>query len=137
VPQYSVPRSVRIRSSLTSCASYHGTTDRKKFGCHQGILAIIQFDEGNFGIGIDEGLLIDPADTLERTYIVCVLAPGIRVQALDFSVGLFLVLGFLQSSELLLGENQVVLGSFRFQGLEPLLECLQIMPEPDGSHLAG
>jgi len=33
-------------------------------GCGDRGLAIIQFGEGDLGIGIDEGLLIDPPDAL-------------------------------------------------------------------------
>ena len=38
-------------------------------------LAIVEFGKGNFGVGIDEGLLVDPPDTLQRSDIEGVPAP--------------------------------------------------------------
>src|SRR5215467_7323572 len=40
-------------------------------------LAVIEFGEGDLGIGIDEGLLIDPPDTLQGTDIKRVLGSAI------------------------------------------------------------
>src|SRR6516164_4020833 len=40
-------------------------------------LAVIEFGEGDLGIGIDEGLLIDPPDALQGTDIKCVLGSAI------------------------------------------------------------
>ena len=34
-------------------------------GGHQGVLAVIKFGEGDLGVGVDEGLLVDAADALE------------------------------------------------------------------------
>ena len=46
---------------------------------------------------------------------------------LDLAVGDFLFAGPLQRSELVFGENQVLLRRLRFQSLQAPLECLQIM----------
>ena len=55
----------------------------------------------------------------------------------DLAVGLLLLLGFLQGLELVLSQDQALLGHLRFQRLESLLEGLQIMPQPDRAHPAG
>ena len=39
-------------------------------------LAVVQLGEADLGVGVDEGLLVDPADTLERTDIERVLGPA-------------------------------------------------------------
>ncbi len=50
-------------------------------------LAIIQLGEGDLGVGVDEGLLIDPPDALQRADIEGVLRAAIaRAFALELAV---------------------------------------------------
>jgi hypothetical protein len=40
-------------------------------------LAIIQLGEANLGVGVDEGLLVDPADALQIADVECILGAAI------------------------------------------------------------
>ena len=105
----------------------------QEIGSHQGVLAIVELYESYLSVGINEGLLVDSTDALQRAYVVGILGTQVtRVQALDLSVGLLLGLSLFKRSQLLFGKDKIFLSSFRFQCLEPFLECLQIMAEPDG-----
>ena len=53
---------------------------------------------------------------------------------LDLAVRFFLLLGLLERTHLVLGQDQPVLRHFRRQRLQPLLERLQIVPQPDRAH---
>jgi len=60
---------------------------------------VVELDEGYFGVGVDEGLLIDAADALEGANIVSILCAKVTgVQALDFPVGFLLGFGLLKRS---------------------------------------
>ena len=43
-------------------------------------LAIIQLGEANFGVGVDEGLLVDAADALQVADIECILVGRLQCQ---------------------------------------------------------
>ena len=59
-------------------------------------LAIVEFGKGDFGVGVDKGLLIDPPDALQRTDIEGVLRPAIaRTFALKLAMRLLIGLGLL------------------------------------------
>ena len=97
-----------------------------------GVFAVIEFDEGDLGVGVDEGLLIDAADPLHVADIERVLGAAIaRTFALELAMGLFLALGLLQRGQLALGQHQAFLRHFGFERLEPLLHRLQIMTLPN------
>ena len=56
------------------------TNDRfqvKDLGCGDRGLAIVQLGEGDLGVGIDQGLLIDPPHALERSDIEGVLRAAV------------------------------------------------------------
>src|SRR6266487_7160155 len=66
LPQNSLPRSVSTRSSLALCSSKNGSTPVvQQVGRGDRRLAVIQLAESDLGIGVDEGLLVDPPDALE------------------------------------------------------------------------
>ena len=57
-------------------------------------LAIIQLGEANLGVGVDEGLLVDAANTLQIADIERILGAAIaRMFALELAVRLLLVNG--------------------------------------------
>ena len=51
--------------------------------------------------------------------------------ALDLAMRFFLLFGLFQRRHLFLGEQDALLGGAGVQGLEPLLEGLQIVAQPD------
>jgi hypothetical protein len=53
------------------------------------------------------------------------------------TMSFFFLLGFFHGSKLILGQNQSFLGSFGFQGFEPFLEGLQVVPKPNTSDTTG
>ncbi len=56
----------------------------EQVGRHQGVLAVVQLDEGDFAVGIDEGLLVDAATALDVPDVVGVLGAEIaRMGRLD------------------------------------------------------
>src|SRR6266536_3546094 len=88
-------------------------------------LAVIQLAESDLGIGVDEGLLVDPPDALEIADVERVLRATVAgMLALELTVGLLLDLRALQRHNLRLGEHQPLLGTLGLQRLEPLLHRL-------------
>ena len=70
-------------------------------------LAVVELGEGDLGVGVDEGLLVDAPDPLQRADIEGVLRPAIaRALALELAVRLLVGLGLLQRGELALGQDQ-------------------------------
>src|SRR6266480_3622799 len=70
-------------------------------------LAVIQLAESDLGIGVDEGLLVDPPDALEIADVERVLRATVAgMLALELTVGLLLDLRALQRHNLRLGEHQ-------------------------------
>src|SRR5579885_454781 len=58
-------------------------------GRHEGGLVVVQFDEGHLGIGINEGLAVDTANSFNRTYVLSVLHAQVAgMSRLDFAMGL-------------------------------------------------
>src|ERR1700736_5803853 len=79
-------------------------------------LAIVQLGEGDLGVGVDEGLLIDPANALQRADIEGVLRPAVAwALAVELAMRLLVRLGFLERDDLRFGEQDAVL---RHPGLE-------------------
>src|SRR5246127_1000584 len=136
LPQYSLPRSVSTRSSLTSCSSKNGSTRSLSMirRCDRR-LAIIQLGEANLGVGVDEGLLVDAADALQIADVERILSAAIaRVLALEFAVGLLLGLGLFERRKLSFGQHQAILGTSCFQRLEALAHGLEIVSLPYAAH---
>jgi hypothetical protein len=65
VPRYSVPRSVRTRRGTAPFSAWKGKTRP-----HDRRLAIMEFGEAGLGMGVDEGLPIDPANPFQRAWNV-------------------------------------------------------------------
>ena len=64
-------------------------------------LAVVELGEGDLGIGVDEGLLIDPPDALQGADIEGVLRPAIaRALALELAVRFLVGLGLLERGDL-------------------------------------
>ena len=73
-------------------------------------LAVIELGEGDLGVGVDEGLLIDPPDALQRADIEGVLRAAIaRALALELAMRLLVGLGLLERGDLGLGEQDALL----------------------------
>jgi hypothetical protein len=59
-------------------------------------LAVVELGKGHFAVGLNEGLLIDPPDALERPDLERSLRPTIaRTFALELPMGFFVHLGLL------------------------------------------
>jgi hypothetical protein len=136
LPQYSLLRSVSIRSSLISCSSNKGTTRSvSRSAAVMGGLANIQLDSRYLGVCFDEGLLIDVAYALEITDVEGILRPAIAwMFALKLTMRLLFGLGLLQGRHLRFGQDQSLLRDLGLLGLQALLHGLQIMPLPDTTH---
>ncbi len=89
----------------------------------------MQLGKPDLAAGIDEGLLIDPADALERPHVKGILRPAVpRTFAPEFAVGFFIGGRFLQRHDLGFRQHQPFLGYRGFQRLQPLPHHLQVMP---------
>src|SRR5689334_11026237 len=73
-------------------------------------LAVIELSKRHLGIGVDEGLLIDPADTLQSSDIESVLRTAIAwTFTIKVAVRLLLSLGTFQGLDLCFGQQQALL----------------------------
>ena len=98
-------------------------------------LAVVELGKSDLGICLDEGLLVDPAHALHGAHVESVLGTAIAgTFTLKFTVGLLVGLGFLQSGELALGEDQAILGDLGFQRLQSEFHALQFVAQPDRTH---
>ena len=90
--------------STMPCSSKNGTTrSLSRSGGGDRRLAVVELGEGHLGVGVDEGLLIDAADALQRADIEGVLGAAIAgAFALELAVGLLVGLGLLQRGDLAL-----------------------------------
>src|SRR5690348_17283961 len=59
------------------------------------------------------------------------------MRGLDLALRFLLLASTFQGAQLILGENQVLLGRLRFQRLEPFAKALQVVPQPDAPHSGG
>src|SRR5215472_13355276 len=85
-------------------------------------LAVIELGEGDFGIGVDEGLLIDPPDPLQGADIEGVLSATIAgAFAVELAVRLLVGFGLLESGDLGFGQQDAIL---RQLGFSALRRCL-------------
>ena len=101
---------------------------------HQGVASVVELGVGDLGVGVQERLLVDASHALEGADVEGVLRAEIAwVFGLDLAVFLFLLLGLLQGDQLAFGEDPAVLSDACLQGLEPFLEGLQVMSQPDAA----
>ena len=76
-------------------------------------LAIVQLGERHLAVGVEEGLLVDPADALQRAHIECVLGAAIAgAFGVELAVRFLVGLGLLQRGELTFRQDQPFLGPF-------------------------
>ena len=98
-------------------------------------LAIIQLGEGDLGVGVDDGLLVDPPDALQRADIERVLRPAIaRALALELAVRFLVGLGLLERGDLRLGQQNALLRRLGVERLEAQLHRGQVVALPDATH---
>ena len=98
-------------------------------------LAVIELGEGHLGVGVDDGLLIDPPNPLQRADIEGVLRPAIAgALALELAVRFLVGLGFLEGGDLCLGHQDAFLSRLGFQRLEAQLHRGQVVALPDAAH---
>jgi len=124
---------VRICSTGSSCSSWNGSTlSLSKVGGRDRGLGGVELGGRHLGIGVDLGLLIDPAHALQRANVVCVLRAQIAgVGGVDLPQASIVMLLLFQGLLLGLGEDNPVLGHFGFQRLQTEFEVCQIMAQPD------
>src|SRR5215472_14956659 len=98
-------------------------------------LAIIQFGERDLGIGVDHGLLIDPANALQGADIEGILGAAItRAFALELAMGFLVGLGFLECGDLGFGQEDTILRNLGFERLEAVFDRGQIVALPHAAH---
>ena len=82
----------------------------EQIGRGQRRLAIINLGPHHLAVGIDKGLLIDPAHSLESADIESILCSTVpRTFTFEFTVSFLLRFGLLQGCHLRLAQNQPVL----------------------------
>src|ERR1700751_5829229 len=82
----------------------------QQFGGGYWSLTFIELGKRHLGIGVNEGLLIDPADTLQSSDIESVLRTAIAwTFTIKFAVRLLLSLGTFQGLDLCFGQQQALL----------------------------
>ena len=75
----------------------------EQVGSYQRGLAIVKFSEGQLGVGVKEGLLIDAPDAFERADIQCILRAAIaRTFTVEFAVSFLVSFGFFLCPDLAL-----------------------------------
>ena len=63
---------------------------------NDGALVGVEFSDGHAAVGVDDGLLVDPAHSIDGADVVGVLGSQVTgMLRLDLPVGLLLLLGFL------------------------------------------
>src|SRR4029079_3291065 len=94
--------------------------------------------EGDLGVGVDEGLLIDPPDALQRADIERVLRAAIaRALALELAVRFLVGLGFLERDDLRFGEQDAILRRLGLERLQAVLHRGQVVALPHAAHAGG
>ena len=72
-------------------------------------LSVVDLGEADLGVGVDEGLLVDASDALERPDVEGVLGAAVsRAFGDEFAVGLLVGLGLLEGGDLRFGQDQAV-----------------------------
>ena len=90
-------------------------------------------------IGIHKGLLVDSPYTLERPHVEGVLGAQVaRVDRLDLTGGLVIMLFLLQSGHLRFSEDDPFLGHLFLQGAQAIFETGQLVTQPpDAANTTG
>ena len=84
-------------------------------------LTIIQLGKGNLGVGIDDGLLVDPPNPFQRADIEGVLRLAVaRALALELALRFLVGLGLLERGDLCLGQQDALLRHLGFERLEAM-----------------
>ena len=79
----------------------------EEIGGGQRRLAVLKLGEADLGVGVDEGLLVDASDALERADVEDVLTPAIAGAFGDeFAVRLLVGLGPFEGRDLGFGQNE-------------------------------
>jgi hypothetical protein len=107
----------------------------EQIGRHQRGRAIIEFGEGQLGVGVEEGPLVEAPHALECPHIEGVLRAAVAwALALELAVRLLVARGLFQRRELRLAQHQTLLRTLGFQPLEPLLHGLELVALPHAAH---
>ena len=105
------------------------------FGCGDWGLAVIELGKDNFGVGIDDGLLIDPPDTLQSADIEGVLRAAVAgTFALELAMRFLVSLGLLERGDLGLGQQDAILRHLGFERLEAMFHRGQIVTLPHAAY---
>ena len=101
-------------------------------------LAIIKLGEGDLGIGVDHGLLIDPAHALQGADIKRILGAAIAgAFALELAMGFLVGLGLLERGDLRLGQQNPILCHLGFERLQAEFHRGEIVALPHAAHAGG
>src|SRR6516225_640743 len=101
-------------------------------------LAVVELGKGELGVGVDEGLLVDPPDALQGADVEGVLRPAIAwALALELAVRLLVGLGLFERGDLRLGEQDAILRHLGLERLQAQLHRGQVVALPDAAHPAG
>src|SRR5499433_3640114 len=101
-------------------------------------LAVIEFCKADLGVGVDDSLLIDPADALQGTDVKGILRAAIAgAFALELAMRLLVGFGLLERGDLGLGQQDAILRHLGFERLEAMLDRGQIVALPHAAHPGG
>jgi hypothetical protein len=101
-------------------------------------LARVQLASGDLAVRINEGLLIDPTNALDRSHVVRVLGSQISwVLSLDLAMRLVRRFLALQRNDLSLGEYETLFRHFLLQHLQAELAILKRVAQPDAANSTG
>jgi hypothetical protein len=97
-------------------------------------LDAVDLSKDHLGVGVSEGLLVDPPNALQRADREGVWGTEIpRMGILDLASRLIIVPFLLQGGNLGLRHNGAFLRYLFFQCFQALFETVQIMPQPDAA----
>jgi hypothetical protein len=101
-------------------------------------LTVVELGEAELGVGIEEGLLVDPPDALESSDVEGVLSAAVAgAFGIELTVGFLVGLGLLQGGELAFCEDQSLLRHFSFEGFEAELHGGEVVAQPDATDPEG
>src|SRR5215212_1137019 len=98
-------------------------------------LTVIQLGKGHLGVGVDDTLLVDPPDPLQRADREGVLRAAVAgAFAVELAVRLLVGLGLFQGGNLRFGQQDTLLRRLGFERLEAQLHRGQVVALPDAAH---
>jgi hypothetical protein len=110
----------------------------ENFGGGDRGLAVIKLGKSDFGVGIDDGLLIDSDHPFQGADIEGALGTAIaRTFALELAMRLLVGLGLLERGDLRLGQQDALLRHLGFDSLQAVLDRGQIVTQPHEAHAGG